>query len=53
MAWYDDRDNLYYLALALEEEGNTVGSDFIEKPWKWESEWYHLQKHGNLKEFES
>lgn len=51
--WYEDNENLRQLAEAIEHEQATgpQTSEFLEKPWKWEPEWSHLQKYGNLKEF--
>jgi len=50
--WYEDRENLFQLAQELEEVGGTITSEFLEKPWKWQSEWDYFKKHGNLTEFE-
>ena len=52
MNWFDIYQNRVTLAYALEEIGEDVGAEFVEKPWKWENEWNYYQEHNTLEGFE-
>lgn len=52
MEWCDSMKNLHQLAVALEENGDSIDAYFLEKPWKRSDEWKYLQEHDTLEGFE-